>query len=105
MKTYLFDNGRYYRLHAVCELIGLTYNEVYHNYDKWQEPLGLIRRSGHIYCYKTYADSFIKNTPGYVPLEYYYKRNSLKRAEVKSEVRELKRKVIRKSIWIKKHEI
>lgn len=102
MKTYLLNTGRYYRLHAVDGIIGLTYNEVYHNYDKWEEPLGLIRRDGHIYCYKTYADSFIKNNPGYVPLEYYYKRNPLNNCLPETSVRRLKRKVIRKSIWIMK---
>lgn len=102
MKIYRFNNGKYYRLHAVSGHIGLTYSEVYHNYDKWEEPLGLLRHNGHLYCYKNYADNFMKNSPGYVPLEYYYKRDSLKKDKSNTVVNRLKRKVIRKSIWIDK---
>lgn len=102
MKTYTINGNKYYLLHAVVESMGLTYAEVYHNYDKWEEPLGLYRHNGHIYVFKNYADNFIKSTPGYVPLEYYYKRNPIKNCAYQNNDNYIKRKVIRKSIWILK---
>ena len=39
-KTYIIYNIKYYSLHAVTPAIGLTYHEVYHNYEKWE---GTIR--------------------------------------------------------------
>lgn len=102
MKVHTICGTKYYNLHAVSGKIGLTYAEIYHNYDKWEEPLGLYRHNGHIYIQKNHADNFIKNTPNYVPLEYYYKRNPINYSTPQKGLIPLKRKVIRKSIWIYK---
>ena len=65
-KTYIIYNVEYYSLHAVTPAIGLTYHEVYHNYEKWEEPLGLLKFRNRIFCLKQRAQNFMRLTPGYV---------------------------------------
>jgi hypothetical protein len=74
-KCYIIEGRQHYRLHGVSRVIGVSYHEVYHNYEKWKEHLLLIRVKNHIYIDKDRADYFAKKTPGYVPIEYRYKRN------------------------------
>lgn len=96
----LYDiNGRlHYSLWSVRDRIGLTYHEVYHNLDAWSYPLGIIKIRNILYVNKKAADEFIKETPGYVPIEYRNKRPPLKNF---TGTNMLERKEIRQSIWVR----
>lgn len=99
-KTYIINNIKYYSLHAVTPAIGLTYHEVYHNYEKWEEPLGLLKFRNRIFCLKQRAQTFMRLTPGYVPMEYSKKRSPF--AEGKNNAKANSIKVIHGSVWTRK---
>lgn len=101
-KEYVFNGIKYYRLYQVVKRAGLGYHEVYHNYEKWQEPLGLLRYENRIYCAKEYADIFIRQSRGYVPREYYYKRDPYRTTRAKKYISKPRIINIRNSIWVKK---
>lgn len=100
IKTYIINSKEYYLLHAVIGEIGLTYYEVYHNLYRWEAPLGIIRVRKHLYCDKSAALEFMRKTPGYVPLEYYRKRQPLRHSDKLNPLKAAVRKDIRGSSWM-----
>lgn len=101
--VYFIDGEKYYRLTQVCPEIGLTYCEVYHNYDKWYEALGLLKHGRLFLVNAKYAKVFINRTPNYVPREYANKRYPTIRRETKEGIIEPPKKMIRRTIWIKRY--
>lgn len=101
-KKFIINGIAHYRLHSVSGDIGLTYHEVYHNYDKWEKPLGLTRVRKHVYCISDRAKVFIRLTPGMVPLEYEKKRYPLVEKHGGTPDKARKIKIIYGSAWVTK---
>ena len=100
MKVYTYDDIEYYGLREAAEYMGIGYYEVYHNYWRWEHPLGLMKFQGRIYVRKSYADYMNRHTAGYVPQEYASKRMPFR---MPKSVRNLPDcKVIRRSVWVLK---
>ena len=97
IKTVMIDNKKYYSLYAAAPMIGLTYHEVYHNYAKWEAPLGLIKFRNRVYCSKSRAQDFMSRTPGYVPIEYVKKREPFAGRKIRGNAPDIR--IIHGSVW------